>query len=120
MKEEDHSTILKTLRLARKNIQNKRFGAYNSNIKRLFRSVQNCNAKVKEHLQTVMEAARIKKGSVLLQKGLSIGQAAGLMGLSNWDLQKYASSTSFFSDHHEKIQVHLRLKQALNLFGVKQ
>ena len=119
IKEEDYNRILKTIKLALKNINSKRYGPYNSNIKRLFNIVQSCNAKVKDHLQTVMQAARIKKGTVLLQKGLSLGQAAGLMGLSNWDLQKYASSTSFFSDHHEKTHIKKRFTTALNLFEVR-
>jgi hypothetical protein len=108
------------LDLAYKNLKDKRFGAYNGNIKRLFKSIESCNAAVKEHLQTIMQAARIKKGTVLLQKGLSIGQAAGLMGLSNWDLQQYASKNSFFGDHHEKVQVTKRLATALETFSRDQ
>src|SRR3989344_1989373 len=92
---------------------------YNQNIKVLFNLVSKSNIKVKEHLQDVMQAARIKKGTVLLQKGLSIGQAAGLMGLSNWDLQQYAGRTTAIAQHHETTSVKKRLALALNLFNAK-
>jgi len=49
---------------------------------------------------------------------LSIGQAAGLMGLSNWDLQVYAGKTTAISEHKENIPVDKRIKIALQLFGV--
>ena len=65
-----------------------------------------------------MQAARIKKGTVLLQRGLSIGQAAGLMGLSNWDLQEYASKTPYLAGHHEKVSAKTRLSNALKIFGI--
>ena len=65
-----------------------------------------------------MDAARIKKGAVLLQKGLSLGQAAGLMGLSNWDLQEYAGRTVVLGAHVEKVQARKRLNVAFKLFGV--
>ena len=76
-----------------------------------------CHAGVKEHLQDVMHAARIKKGTTLLQRGLSIGQAAGLMGLSNWDLQSYAAHTTAFEPHTEAILARVRMGTALKLFG---
>ena len=66
-----------------------------------------------------MQAAKIKKGAILLGKGLSIGQAAGLMGLSNWDLQQYAGKTVTFDDGHEKVSAKKRLINALNIFNIK-
>lgn len=92
---------------------------YNFCIKSLFNQIRKSHAPVREHLQDVMQAARIKKGAVLLQKGLSIGQAAGLMGLSNWDLQEYAGKTTFSEAHQEKMPVAKRLKIAFDIFGVR-
>jgi len=51
---------------------------------------------------------------------LSIGQAAGLMGLSNWDLQQYASKTRALNSHHETIPATKRLAIALKFFGGSQ
>ena len=40
------------------------------------------------------------------------------MGLSNWDLQQYASKTSAFTNHREAIPATKRLQRALKIFGV--
>ena len=90
---------------------------YNKAVKTMFKIVKKSNAKVKLHLQDVMQAARIKKGAILLGKGLSIGQAAGLMGLSNWDLQSYAGKTTMLEFAKETIKEDRRLNLAMKLFG---
>ena len=118
MKDEDKKDLVTELENARNNLNQRNLGRYNRNIKSLFSIVRSCNAKVKVHLQDVMYAARIKKGAVLLQKGLSIGQAAGLMGLSNWDLQQYASKTTIAESFKVSAPAKKRLQFALKLFGV--
>jgi hypothetical protein len=111
--------ILNELKQAADSLRRKKFGRYNSAIKILYKLVRNCNARIKEHLQDVMDAARIKKGTSLLQHGLSIGQAAGLMGLSNWDLQAYVGKTNILTKHTEVIPAKKRLRVAFNFFGIK-
>ncbi len=111
----DKDEIVTQLKIALTSLQKNSFGKYNGAIKKLFSHVKSCSAKVKDHLSDVMQAARIKKSTILFQKGLSIGQAAGLMGLSNWDLQIYAADT--LSAHTEKIHAESRVKQALHIFG---
>jgi len=115
--EKIHSEIVKELQTAKAGLQSNNFGKYNQSIRRLFSIVRKCDAKVKVHLQDVMEAARIKKGSSLLGRGLSIGQAAGLMGLSNWDLQAYAGKT-VLGEHREAILAKKRVLRAFKLFSV--
>ncbi len=93
------------------------FPKYNIGLKRAFGVIKNYNSQVRVHLQDVMQAARIKKGTALLEHGLSIGQAAGLMGLSNWDLQDYASKTVALGIH-TTIPVQKRLKGAFKIFNI--
>ncbi|MBS3165572.1 hypothetical protein J4444_00470, partial [Candidatus Woesearchaeota archaeon] len=88
------------------------------NLKALYDLIRKSDAKVKLHLQDVMDAARIKKGTVLLEHGLSMGQAAGLMGLSNWDLQQYASKTTALDISDQGMSAKKRLQLAFKLFGV--
>ncbi len=115
---EDYKDILKELEFAKEHLEKNNLGRYNRSIKTLFDLVRRCDAKIKEHLQDIMQAARIKKGTVLLQKGLSIGQAAGLMGLSNWDLQQYAGKTVALEQHHEATPAKKRMTMALKIFGM--
>lgn len=117
--QKDYLVITQELKVARNNLQKNNFHSYNNSIKHLFELVRRCNGQIKEHMQDVMDAARIKKGSILLQKGLSMGQAAGLMGLSNWDLQGYAGRTTALTQHEEVISARRRMKAALALFNVQ-
>jgi len=112
----DYQELIITIKKAEKDLLRNNFGGYNRNIKVLYTIVGRCDKKVREHLQDVMQAAKIKKGAVLLQHGLSIGQAAGLMGLSNWDLQSYAAKTTALEMHQEKIPAKKRLARALEVF----
>ena len=114
----EYQSIVKELRIAYDSLHQGNLGRYNHAIQNLFAIVRKSNAKIKEHLDDVMQAARIKKGTALLQRGLSIGQAAGVMGLSNWDLQEYAGKTTALEQHTEKIPGDKRVKMALKLFGV--
>lgn len=114
----DYNSIVAELRNAQQTLQQGNLSKYNRSIKTLYVLVQRCNVKVQEHLQDVMQAARIKKGTALLEKGLSIGQAAGLMGLSNWDLQQYAAKTVALAQHAESIPAAKRLKTAFSIFKI--
>ena len=73
--EKDYREMITELKMARSYLEKNNFHSYNKSIKRLFELIKKCNAPIKEHMQDVMDAARIKKGAVLLQKGLSMGQA---------------------------------------------
>ena len=119
IKDNEYKDILTELKFAQKFLQQNNLGRYNKCIKSLYTLVRQSHGKIKEHLDDVLHAARIKKGSVLLHKGLSIGQAAGLMGLTNWDLQQYAGHTVALEQHQETFPAKERLLLALKIFGVK-
>jgi len=116
----DQKRIISEMRLAVQSLKSKNFGRYNSSIRFLYELIRKCDSRIKEHLQDVMDAARIKKGTSLLQHGLSIGQAAGLMGLSNWDLQQYVGKTTFMDQHIEVRPALSRLKTAMKIFQVTE
>ncbi|MDP3734445.1 MAG: hypothetical protein Q8R37_04380 [Nanoarchaeota archaeon] len=116
--DKNYHDIVAELQSAKENLHRSEFGKYNQNIKQLFSLVRSCDAKIKIHFQNVMDAARIKKGTALLERGLSIGQAAGLMGLSNWDLQVYAGKRVSFIDYSETIPAKNRLTNAFKIFSI--
>jgi len=119
LKDEDYKDLQSEFKRALTNLQQNQLGRYNQSIKTLYDIIRKGNAKVKIHLQDVMHAARIKKSASLLRKGLSIGQAAGLMGLSNWDLQQYVGGTIITETRKETFPENKRLSFALKMFGVK-
>ncbi|MEK6899573.1 MAG: hypothetical protein AABX05_00460 [Nanoarchaeota archaeon] len=116
--DKEYQQILGELKNAKDYLQRSKLGRYNESIKTLFQLVSKSNTKVKVHLQDVMDAAKIKKSATLFEKGLSIGQAAGLMGLSNWDLQVYAGKTTSLDQHQERIAASKRVASALKIFKV--
>jgi uncharacterized protein YjiS (DUF1127 family) len=116
--DKDYQNLLKILTKAKESLKHGNLGGYNRYIKQVYEIVHKSNAKVKQHFSNVMHAARIKKGSALLQKGLSIGQAAGLMGLSNWDLQEYVGKTLILEKDHEAVPAKKRLLNAFKLWGL--
>ncbi len=118
MRAEDFQELLQQLTAAKTALQNLNFGVYNRSIRRCYEIVKSSNAEVKLHLQDIMQAARIKKGTALLERGLSIGQAAGLMGLSNWDLQQYAGKTTALEPDRQAVPAVKRLQLAYKLFGI--
>ncbi len=114
--EENYKQLLRHFTQARKALKEYKFRMYNQNIQKAFGIIKHCSPEIKEHLQDVLQAAKIKKGSILLEKGFSIGQAAGLMGLSNWDLQEYVGKTAYAEGHHEAVSAKKRLQLAINTF----
>ncbi len=116
--DKDAAAILQEIERTLHSLESRNLGKYNQHVKNLFQRVKNCNAKIKEHFYDVMHAARIKKGTTLLEKGLSIGQAAGLMGLSNWDLQQYVAKTMAQEHEHEAVPAKERIKRALKIFNI--
>ncbi|MEK6970001.1 MAG: hypothetical protein AABW48_06250 [Nanoarchaeota archaeon] len=117
--QEDYLQLVNKIKTAKQCLQERDLGKYNQSIKALFQIIKKSNAKIKVHLQDVLHAARVKKSAILLEKGLSIGQAAGLMGLSNWDLQSYVGKTTSFEQQQEKVPAKTRVQTALKIFGVK-
>jgi len=115
--ENNYKKILQGLTSAKNNLQQNDLGKYNLDIGTLFKLIKDSNAEIKMHLHDVLDAAKIKKSAILFDKGLSIGQAAGLMGLSNWDLQSYTGKATRI-EHDEKIPAEKRVMTALKIFGV--
>jgi hypothetical protein len=118
--DEHYKDLYLEMQRAQQQLEQNNMGRYNQEVKVLFDLVRNANAKIKVHLNDVMHAARIKKSASLLSKGLSIGQAAGIMGLSNWDLQQYIGRTVYYNEHKECTPCESRVDLAFKLFGVSR
>ncbi len=119
IKQEERDDLSERIIQAKTALGKRNLTEYNHQIKNIYTFIQSKGATIKEHLESVMQAARIKKGTVLLEHGLTMGQAAGLMGLSNWDLQEYASKTIALEPSKETIHTTKRLKIAYQLFNLE-
>ena len=113
---EKQEKIIKGLSLLQKNLQNKSYTKYNISLKILFELLKDCNSQIQKHVHDVFYAAKIKKGSDLLEQGLSLARAADLMGISRWDALHYGASAVKQSIHSESWPAAKRLKLARKVF----
>lgn len=109
--------LLEGLEQIKTNIEKKQFTKYNAAIKRMFELLKDCNSQIKNHIQDVFYAAKIRKGTDLLEQGLSLARAADLMGVSRWDVLQYGGSSVTHVDHKESWPAVKRLKLAREIFA---
>ncbi len=112
----NHALLLKEMKKAANKLDERNLGAYNQGLKRAFAIVKKCNAEIKTHVQDVFHAAKINKGTTLLEHGLSIARAAQVMGISRWELTEYVGKRRVLQEAHEKFSVTKRMQHALSLF----
>ncbi|MEA3430680.1 MAG: hypothetical protein U9R08_05385 [Nanoarchaeota archaeon] len=97
--------------LSQDNIQN-----YRKAIVRLFRLIGAIDKKFKLYIEEVVTKARIKKGGKLFEHGLSVGRAAELMGITQWELMQYIGRTHMFEKEKFVDDVKGRLNFTRRLF----
>ncbi len=109
----DIINILKKAKLA---LKNNKFELYRKTIKSLIENISKEDSKLKLYIQEVIEQAQIKKGSKLYEHGISMAQAASLLGISQWDLMNYVGKTKISDAFKEAMSVEQRLKFTRGLF----
>ena len=118
--DENLKNILVELKSAKKHLNESRFGRYNSSLETLFKIIKSCSSKLSVHLQDVLHAAKIKKGTTLLEHGLSASRTADLMGLSKWELLDYTSRTNVMQVSNEIVSVKKRVAFTMDIFAGKR
>ncbi len=118
--EDKHKEMIQRLKVLHSNIKAKKFTKYNESMKQLFEVLRACNAEIKNHIQDVFYAAKIKKGTNLLEQGLSLARAADLMGVSRWDVLQYGGSSVTRVEHTESWPAVKRLNLARKFFSSKE
>lgn len=109
--------IIEGLERLQSQLRSKQFTKYNETMKRLFDLLRECNSAIKVHIRDVFYAAKIKKGTDLLEQGLSLARAADLMGVSRWDVLHYGGSSMAGTEHSESWPASKRLALARKIFS---
>ncbi|MBW2983858.1 hypothetical protein KY361_01985 [Candidatus Woesearchaeota archaeon] len=86
--------FLDLLSKARDLLERDKIPNYRSAIKSVFESISKLDKKAKLYVEEVINQAQIKKGSKLHEHGVSIGRAAEILGISQWELANYVGKTS--------------------------
>lgn len=73
---------------------------------------------IKSAIKEVMSKSAINKASKLYEHGLSMGQTANLLGVTNWDISEYASQRANIPiSSGRKLNVKSRAQMALQFFS---
>ena len=115
---EVYSTILLSLKKAKDLLEKNDADNYLIAIKNLIKRISELDVKLKEYIMEVIEKAKIKKGSKIYEHGVSIGRAAEILGVSQWDLMSYIGKTEVVEEAPKITSTKERLSYARRLFGI--
>ncbi len=89
---------------------------YKQCIKNIFSFISSVDSKLKLYIEQVINQAQIKKSSGMYAHGISLAQAANVLGISQWELMNYVGKTSIADVSPGKVDVKKRLMFARTLF----
>jgi len=114
-----HKDIEKYLGKAMRFLEKDNEVIYRNIIKKVFRIIGEFDEKLKLYIDDVLDKARIVKGSKIYERGVSIGRASELLGISQWELMSYVGKTKIVDQYKEEvISPELRIDHAKKIFGV--
>jgi hypothetical protein len=93
-----------------------KFDEYRDKIKKVFEFTSSVDKEFRIYIDHVLEKARIKKGSMLYEHGISAARAAELLGIGQWELLSYIGKTRIHDPVEITPDVEQRLKFARTLF----
>ena len=80
------------------------------------KTIESISPNLKTYVKEVLQKASINKASKLYEHGLSLGQTAKLLGLTQWELLEYTGQTTPESSLPETLEVKKRAQMALEFF----
>ena len=73
---------------------------------------------LKEYIKEVLQKASVNKASKLYEHGISLGQTAQLLGISQWEFLEYAGQTSIPNTYlNDTLNIKKRAQMALEFFS---
>lgn len=92
------------------------FRGFNTEIKNMLDMINAVDDQLSKYMQHIVTEAQIKKGSRIYEHGISLGQTAKMLGLSQWELMKYVGKTRMSEEIPEAVSAKQRLVFARTLF----
>ena len=71
---------------------------------------------VKQYIDEFINQAEIKKGTKIYDHGVSLGQAANILGISQWELMNYVGKTRFGEPIYDRPDTIDKIKFTRGLF----
>jgi len=111
-----NDAIIKLLDSAYNSFIRAEIAQYRIAIKKIFETISKFEKSFGKFVTEVVEQSKIKKGSKLVEHGLSIGRTAELLGVSRWDLMSYLGISNYAENEPRSISIKERMKIAERLF----
>jgi len=111
--------VLKDLQDGRFYLEKNKDEKYRRLIKNILKNIGRIDTKLKLYIEDVLNKARIVKGSKLYEHGISIGKAANMLGISQWELLSYIGKTKIIDRYEEDVvPIAKRLDYTKKLFNI--
>jgi predicted nucleic acid-binding protein len=103
--------------------KNKQYHAYSRSIKHLLEKITEVDDQTSDYASHVISRAKIQKGTGLYYHGISLGQSACALGISQWELYSFVGKTKHDDDDDDETasvkNTYLRLQYARGLLKQK-
>jgi hypothetical protein len=116
---EIYPKIFKEIDEARTDLEADNIQGYRNHVKHIMEVISTFDKDVKLYIQEVIEKAKIKKGTNIYERGISVERAANIMGISVWDMMNYIGKTQIVDKQPFKTDAKKRIEFAKTLFDIK-
>lgn len=102
---------------AAQGLQQRNYTYYEKSLKNARKELTSLSVNLQPYLEEVIRKASINKGSKLYEHGISFGQAARTLGITDWELSSYIGQKDISSRKIPDAEVKKRAQRALKFFS---
>ena len=122
LKIKNWSTFIKKLdgifNLAIKSLKENKVDKYEKYMEMTRKAITSTSLNIKPYIQDVMRKASINKASKIYEHGISLGQTAEILGVTEWELSEYSGQTRVADvPFNMSWDISKRAKMALEFFS---
>ena len=99
-------------------LKKQNIGAYEKHLQKARKSLESISVNLKPYIKEILTKASINKSSKLYEHGISLGQTAKLLGITQWEITGYTGQRNIPDNkQNESIRVEKRAQIALEFFS---
>lgn len=92
--------------------------SYRTELKKLLQQISERDEEMYLHIQRVIEKANVVKSGKIYSHGISMGRAAEILGVNQWELMSFVGKTRIADKEEDIADINKRLNFAKKLFRV--
>ncbi|MFA5381765.1 MAG: hypothetical protein WC356_01270 [Candidatus Micrarchaeia archaeon] len=86
-------------------------------LQEIIETVHSLDIQDKKYIHELIEGGKIKIGSSLYSKGITLGVASDLSGAERIDIMEYIGKTTIHENNREPVEINDRIKKVREIFG---